>query len=253
MAKTARVDQVLVERGLAESGEKARALVLAGRVLVAGNRADKPGRKIPADAAVELVGGPMFVSRGGEKLDAALDEFKINVAGMVCLDVGSSTGGFTDCLLRRGAARVYAVDVGKGLLHWRLRTDCRVVVMEETNARYLSPKSFPERLVFAVVDVAFISLTKILPAVTQVIEPGASIVTLIKPQFEAGRVEVDKGGGVVRDPAVRAAVVEKIKAFGTVELGLEWLGVMESPVKGPAGNVEFPAWWRKPGTLDGRQ
>lgn len=243
MAKQ-RLDMMLVERGLADSREKAQRLILAGAVRVDGQVADKAGRPYVADAVLEVSAGDKFVSRGGGKLEAAFDAFKLDVTGKVCADIGASTGGFTDCLLQHGASRVYAVDVGKGQLDWRLRNDPRVVVKEELNARYLSEQDIPEPFHFAVIDVSFISLTLILPPVTKLMEQGGQIVSLIKPQFEAGREHVGKGG-VVRDPAVHAAVVERVRQFGTQSLPLEWLGLCESPLRGPAGNIEFLAWWRK--------
>ena len=186
-----------------------------------------------------------YVSRGGEKLEGALARFDIRVEGRVALDVGASTGGFTDCLLQHGAVRVYAVDVGRGQLHWKLRNDPRVMVMEQCNARYLRPQDLPESPSLAVVDVSFISLTKILGPLCAVLAPGADLVTLIKPQFEAGREQVGEGG-VVRDPAVHRQVVERIRDFGTRELPLQWVDVCHSPIQGPAGNIEFLAWWKKP-------
>ncbi len=244
MSRT-RLDIMVLDRGLAESREKARRLILAGRVLVDGALADKPGRLAAPDSSIELVAAEKYVSRGGEKLERALDVFRLDVRGLVCLDVGASTGGFTDCMLQRGASRVYAVDAGRGQLHWKLRNDPRVVVMEKTNARYLRPENFPDRPAFAAIDVAFISLTKVLPSVKDIVGDGASIVSLIKPQFEAARSDVSRGG-VVRDAAVRERVVEKIRAFGTRELDLKWVGVCESPIEGPAGNLEFLAHWKKP-------
>lgn len=243
MAKE-RLDVILVKRGLAESREQAQRLVYAGQIRSNGEVLDKPGHKHEEDLALELESLPRFVSRGGLKLEEAFEKFGLNVAGMTCLDVGSSTGGFTDCMLQHGAAMVFAVDVGKGQLHWKIRSDERVVVMEGINARYLKPddlKGVPE---FATADVSFISLTKILPAVFGVLKKDATIVTLIKPQFEAGRGQVGKGG-VVKDPVIHEEVVERIRRFGIEELGLECVGVVESPVKGPAGNVEFLAVWRK--------
>jgi len=239
-----RLDQLLVERGLTESREKAQRLILAGQVRVSGQIADKPGRRAAADAAVTVDAGERFVGRGGEKLEHAFQVFQPDVQGKICLDVGASTGGFTDCLLQHGAARVYAVDVGAGQLHWKLRNDPRVVVMEKVNARYLRPGDLLETADFAVMDVSFISLTKVLPAVKDMLHPGACIVTLIKPQFEAGRREICRGG-VVRDPDVRLRVIESIRRFGEGELGLKWLGVCESPLRGPAGNIEFLAYWEK--------
>jgi 23S rRNA (cytidine1920-2'-O)/16S rRNA (cytidine1409-2'-O)-methyltransferase len=238
-----RLDVLLVERGLAETREKAQGLIRAGQVLVNGQLADKPGHTFDTGGAFEVKAGPRFVSRGGEKLEGAFETFHLNVKDLTCLDVGASTGGFTDCLLQHGAAKVFAVDVGKGQLHWKLRNDPRVTVIEALNARYLKPADLPVKPRFVVVDVSFISLTRILPAVIQVVDVPAELVTLIKPQFEAGRKQVGKGG-VVRDEAVRAAVVENIRAWGTKELALEWLGVCESPIKGPAGNVEFLAYWK---------
>ena len=241
----ARLDLLLVECGLAESRGKAQRLILSGSVRVNGQTADKAGRLYDAGSEIEIASAARFVSRGGEKLQAAFDTFVLNVEGMICMDVGASTGGFTDCLLQHGAAKVYAFDVGRGQLAWRLRNDPRVVVREGVNARRLDPRDVPDVVQFAVVDVSFISLTLILPPVTNVLASGARLVTLIKPQFEAGRAEVGKGG-VVRDASVRAAVVGKIRDFGTSRLGLEWNGVVESPLRGPAGNIEFLALWRKP-------
>lgn len=243
MAKQ-RLDILLVERRLAESREKAQRLILAGAVRVDGQVADKAGRPCPNGALIEVSAGARFVSRGGGKLEAAFESFVLQVSGKICADIGASTGGFTDCLLQHGAAKVYAVDVGKGQLDWRLRNDPRVIVKEELNARYLSERDIPEPLQFVVIDVSFISLTLILPPVTNLIEPGGQMVSLIKPQFEAGKEHVGKGG-VVRDPAVHQAVVEQVRRFGTQKLALEWLGWCESPLRGPAGNIEFLAWWRK--------
>ncbi len=239
-----RLDQQVVELGLVESREKAQRLIMAGRVQVNGRVELKPSHAVPPEAEVVLTEPERFVSRGGEKLEAAFGSFHLDVTGLVCIDVGASTGGFTDCLLQHGAARVYAVDVGKGQIHWKLRNDPRVVVMDEVNARHLDPKAFPEPPAFATADVSFISLTKVLPAVTHVLTGEAHLVTLIKPQFEAGREEVGKGG-VVRDEAVRERVIVKVREFGETELGLTWLGVCTSPIKGPAGNVEFLAHWKK--------
>jgi 23S rRNA (cytidine1920-2'-O)/16S rRNA (cytidine1409-2'-O)-methyltransferase len=240
-----RLDQLLVQRGLAASREKAQRLILAGSVRVNGDVASKPGHTVPDDPATLLtVAEPeKFVSRGGLKLEKAFETYALEVSGRVCLDVGASTGGFTDCLLQHGAARVYAVDVGRGQLDWRLRNDPRVVVREGINARYLRPGDLPEPVSFCVVDVSFISLTKILPAVTPLMEPG-DLVTLIKPQFEAGPDRVGKGG-VVWEESVRAAVVEDIRRFGSALPGLAWQGCCESPIRGPAGNIEFLAWWKR--------
>ena len=244
MAKE-RLDVLVADRGFAESREQARRLILAGQVRVAGDVATKPGHRYEADVEIHVKPLPRFASRGGDKLEGAFAAFDINVEGAICLDIGASTGGFTDCLLQHGAVKVIAIDVGKGQLHWKLRNDPRVVVMEGVNARHLVAADLPAVPSFAVVDVSFISLTKILPALIQVLSPKAEIVTLIKPQFEAGRRDVGKGG-VVRDEAVRAQVVARIKTFGTEELGLTCCGVCDSPLKGPAGNVESFAHWRKP-------
>ncbi len=240
-----RLDTLLVKAGLAESKELAQRLIMAGEVRVAGQVATKPGHKYPDDAPLTVDARPRFVSRGGDKLEGAFAAFPaFVVAGKVCIDVGASTGGFTDCLLQHGAARVIAVDVGKGQLHWKMRQDPRVQVMEEFNARYLRLSDLPEQPQMGVTDVSFISLRLILPPMADVLPSGGEIVSLIKPQFEAGREHVPRG--VVRDPAVREAVVGEIKAFGTGTLGLAWLGCVQSPLLGPEGNVEFLAWWRKP-------
>lgn len=239
-----RLDILLAERGLTESREQAQRLIGAGKVKVAGQLSTKCGHKFDVNVVVEVEEPQRFVSRGGEKLEGAFLSFGLDVHGLVCLDVGASTGGFTDCLLQHGASKVYAIDVGKGQLHWKLRNDPRVVVMEEVNARYLAPESIPEKPSFAVMDVSFISLTKVLPAVISVMSNNACLVTLIKPQFEAGRKQVEKGG-VVRDPEIRKVVVEKIRDFGEKQMKLKWSGVCESPLKGPAGNIEFLAYWKK--------
>ncbi|MBI3695227.1 MAG: TlyA family RNA methyltransferase [Acidobacteria bacterium] len=233
-----RLDRLLVERGLAESREKAQALILAGQVLVAGQKAAKPGHAVPVDAAVRVAGPALpYVGRGGLKLAAALDRFAIEVRGNVCLDIGASTGGFTDCLLQHGAARVYAVDVGSGQLDWRLRQDPRVVVRERVNARYLAWDLIGERVDLVTLDVSFISVTLILPAVVQFLGPESRMVVLAKPQFEAGRGQVGKGG-IVRDPEVHREVVEKVS--GAVRgVGFEQVEWMESPVPGAEGNREF--------------
>lgn len=240
-----RLDQWLVDRGLAESREKAQRLILAGAVRVNGQPATKPGHRYAEDAAIERVREARFVSRGGEKLEGAFRHFDLDVRGKVCLDIGASTGGFTDALLQRGATRVYAVDVGRAQLHPRLASDERVIVMDRRNARYLAASDLPERPDVAVVDVSFISLRLVLPAVKEVLRPGGEVVTLVKPQFEAGREEVGRGG-VVRDPAVRERVVEQVRAFGRSELGWTWHGTCESPLLGPAGNREYLMHWRTP-------
>ncbi len=243
MSRT-RLDQLLVQRGLAESREKAQRLIRAGSVRIADQPATKPGHLYPDDVELLVKDAPRYVGRGGEKMEAALRHFAIDVAGTVCLDIGASTGGFTDCLLQHGARRVYAVDVGKGQLHWYLRQDGRVTVLEGVNARHLESAWFDEAPDVAVVDVSFISLTKVLPAVTTILASGGGAVTLIKPQFEAGRDQVGKGG-VVRDAAVHEEVIAAIRAFGEEQVGWRCQGVCPSPLLGPAGNTEFLAYWRK--------
>ncbi len=252
MAKI-RLDVLLSEKGLAASRTVARALVLEGKVRVDGRLETKAGRMVPMDAAIEVETPPRFVSRGGEKLEGAFAAFPAwSVDGCTCLDVGSSTGGFTDCLLQHGATRVMAVDVGTNQLAWKLRADPRVWVRENFNARFMTTGDLPERPSRAVTDVSFISLTHILPPMADVLLPGGEMVSLIKPQFEAGRGQAP--GGVVSDPAVRARVVEDISSFGTQTLGLELLGVVESPIRGrDKGNIEYLAWWRKPQTAVTRQ
>ncbi|MCC5843880.1 MAG: TlyA family RNA methyltransferase [Verrucomicrobia bacterium] len=233
---------ILATRGLAESREKAQRLIRAGQVRVKGQVMSKPGVQFPEDAEVAIESLPRFVSRGGDKLMGAFEAWPdLDPAGRVCIDIGSSTGGFTDCLLQHGAEKVYAVDVGKGQLHWDLRNHERVVVMEETNARYLEAETFDPRPDFGVTDVSFISLTLILPAAARVLLPGATFISLIKPQFEAGAENLRKG--VVVDEGIRQETVERIRRFGTEELGWTCCGIVPSPLKGPAGNVEFLARW----------
>ncbi len=237
--KKERIDKLLVDRGLAETRSKAQALVLAGVVLSNDRRIDKPGQVIDVDAPLRLKDSPPFVGRGGIKLAAALDHFGIDVGGRICLDIGASTGGFTDCLLQRGAERVVALDVGYGQLDWKLRNDPRVDVREKVNARYLESDDFDTRFDLIVVDVSFISLTMILPVIPPLSKPVSSIITLIKPQFEVGRHEVGKGG-IVRDPAAQDRVVKEVIAFAE-ELGLRTRGILESPIRGADGNREFLA------------
>ncbi len=241
-----RLDVLLAERGLAPSRTAAQALVMAGQVRVAGQVETKCGRAVPPDAEVTVEAQPRFVSRGGEKLEGAFAAFPgWSVDGMVCLDVGSSTGGFTDCMLQHGAARVMAIDVGTNQLAYRLRTDPRVWVRENFNARNLTVGDLPERPLRAVTDVSFISLKLILPPMAGVLLPGGEMVSLVKPQFEAGRGQAP--GGVVSDPAVRQRVLADISAFGMEMLGLELLGTAESPIRGrEKGNIEYLAYWRKP-------
>lgn len=238
MGEKVRLDALLAERKLAPSREAARRMIMAGEVRVNGEVRDKPGQQVPPDVTVEIQQPPRFVSRGGEKLAAALDAFFIPVADRVCADVGASTGGFTDCLLQYGAARVYAIDVGYGQLDYRLRTDARVVVLERTNARYLEALAEPVSLI--VVDASFISLRLLLPVFQAWITPQAELVILIKPQFEAGKGQVGKGG-VVRDPAVHQRVLHDVLVDAQAA-GYQVRGLIRSPLKGPAGNVEFLAW-----------
>ena len=237
-----RLDQALVDRGLCDSREKARRAVMAGQVRINGQPARKPSDSIKDGDAITLEAGEKFVSRGGFKLEHALDHFQIETAGLIAVDLGASTGGFTDCLLQRGAKRVYAVDVGHGQLAWKLRQDDRVVVMEKTNARSLTREKFPAPFTAAdlvVIDCSFISLRKILPAAAALLRPSGKIVALIKPQFEAGKAEADKGAGVITDPAIHARVLRELEEFVGAEKSLRWHGVTESPLLGPAGNKEF--------------
>ena len=249
----ARLDQALVARGLCDSREKAKRAVMAGLVRVNGQVARKASDVVHEDDAVTLDATEKFVSRGGHKLEHALEHFAVEVRGLTAIDLGASTGGFTDCLLQRGAARVFAVDVGQGQLAWKLRNDPRVVVLEKTNARELSAErmraaesgvrsqeSESFSVPFIVIDCSFISLRKILPAAERLLAAGGKIVALVKPQFEAGKEEADKGEGVITDPAVHARVLAELEAFVKAELSaLTWRGVTESPLLGPAGNKEF--------------
>jgi 23S rRNA (cytidine1920-2'-O)/16S rRNA (cytidine1409-2'-O)-methyltransferase len=245
-----RVDQALVERGLCDSREKAKRAVLAGEVRINEQLAHKPSDPVKATDALALLAPERFVSRGGLKLDHALEHFGLDATGQTALDLGASTGGFTDCLLQRGAAKVFAVDVGQGQLAWKLRQDARVAVMEKTNARALTPAHFPQPFApahLAVIDCSFISLRKILPPAVALLRPSGRIVALIKPQFEAGKAEADKGAGVIRDPAIHRRVLRELNEWVTGPLGLKWVGVTESPVLGPAGNKEFLVLIEKPG------
>ena len=255
------MDVLLVERGLAESRAKAQAMIMAGQVRVADQVTLKPATTIPADAVLMVDTGPRFVSRGGEKLDAALEAFGIDMTGWVCADVGASTGGFTDCLLQRGAEKVYAIDVGKGILHWKLRNDPRVIVMEQTNARYV--ESLPEQVSLVTVDASFISLKILLPVVKKWLFPPfdeaqgklssfsdekektkgerSGVIALIKPQFEAGRKDVARGDGVIRDPEIHKQVLLGILSFAQqAEFRIRRL--IKSPLLGPKGNAEFLVW-----------
>lgn len=233
-----RLDVLLVEKGLADSRAKAQALIMAGQVRVAGQVALKPAVTIQPDALLTVDTGPRYVSRGGEKLEGALTTFAIDVKDFVCVDVGSSTGGFTDCLLQHDAKKVYAIDVGKGILHWKLRNDSRVVVMEETNARFV--ESLPETIDFVTVDASFISLKVLLPVIKKWKVAG-SIVALIKPQFEAGRRDVSKGDGVIRNPEIHKQVLKDVLSFAQSQ-GFGLKGLVKSSLIGPKGNVEFLVW-----------
>ena len=258
MPKT-RLDLLLVERGLAESRSKAQAMIMAGQVRVDDQVTLKPATGVKSNSVLTVDSGPRFVSRGGEKLDAALEAFGIDVMGFICADVGASTGGFTDCLLQRGAAKVYAIDVGKGILHWKLRNHPKVVVMEKTNARHVG--SLPEQVNFVTIDASFISLKILLPVVKNWFaaptplalaghsphllrkwgETEGGVVSLIKPQFEAGRKDVSRGDGVIRDPEIHRQVLDDVLNFAQDE-GFGVKGLVRSPIQGPKGNVEFLAW-----------
>jgi len=238
MGEKVRLDVLLAERKLAPSREAARRMIMAGEVRVEGDIRDKPGMRVPRDVALDVQQAPRFVSRGGDKLAGALDVFPVVVAQRVCADVGASTGGFTDCLLQHGAARVYAIDVGYGQLDYRLRSDPRVVVMERTNARYVETLAEPVSLV--VVDASFISLRYLLPVIGGWVTDDADLITLIKPQFEAGKAHVGKGG-VVRDPEIHARVLHDVLSAAQAD-GYVVRGLTVSPLKGPAGNIEFLAW-----------
>ncbi|MEY4916635.1 MAG: hypothetical protein RL616_548 [Verrucomicrobiota bacterium] len=234
-----RLDQALVERGLCDSREKAKRFILAGQVRINGHPAKKPSDAIKPDDEIVLAASDKFVSRGGHKIEHALEHFGLDVKGLTAIDLGASTGGFTDCLLQRGAEKVFAVDVGQGQLAWKLRSDPRVVVMEKTNARHLKPESFPAPADLVVVDCSFISLKKILPPAMPLLKPDGKIVALIKPQFEAGKAEADKGRGVITDTAVHDRVLAELEEFISAQAGLCWRGVVQSPLLGPAGNKEF--------------
>lgn len=243
-----RLDQALVELGLCASREQAKRLVLAGLVRVNGQLADKVGTRVRPDATMEVLGGARYVSRGGEKLEHGLKVLGVDPAGLVAIDVGASTGGFTDCLLQHGAARVYAVDVGRGQLAWKLRQDPRVVVMERTNARFLTPAAFPAPFAPAdlvVADCSFISLRLILPATLGLLKTGGRVVALVKPQFEAGKADVDRGRGVITDPGIHQRVLAELRLFVDGLATARWVGETESPLLGPAGNKEFLALLEK--------
>ncbi len=233
-----RLDRLLAERGFAESREKAQALIFAGQVLVQEQKIDKAGALVPQDAEIRILGEVLpYVSRGGLKLERALEEFRVSIPGKTALDIGASTGGFTDCLLQHGCTKVYAVDVGYGQSAWKLRQDPRVVVIERTNIRTMEPSVIPELVDMAVVDVSFISLEKVIPSVLKFLKPESEIIALIKPQFEVGKDAVGKGG-IVRDEAARSAAVERVVGF-LPGLGLDVKGVVPSPITGQDGNIEY--------------
>ncbi len=242
MAKQ-RLDVLVVSLGLCDSREQAQRLIIAGEVTVKGQAVTKPGTKVDDSLPIVVKNKPKYVSRGGLKLEGALQAFPVKAEGKICLDIGSSTGGFTDCLLQNGAIRVHAVDVGTNQLVWKLRTDPRVVVKEQFNARYMTPADLGEKVQLIVSDVSFISLTKILPAAYDCLEEGGDMLVLIKPQFELQPEDIGPGG-IVRDPVLHQRAVDKIHDFVTNELHREWMGVADSPIKGMEGNKEFLAWLR---------
>ena len=245
-----RLDQSLVERGICRSREQAKRLVMAGKIRVNGQIAHKASHAIAADDVLTLDEPEKYVSRGGLKLEHALRQFQLRVDEAVAIDLGASTGGFTDCLLQSGATRVFCVDVGRGQLAWKLRNDPRVIVMEQTNARLLTPVSFPPPFTVAdiiVIDCSFISLRKIIPVAVKLLRPAGYIVALIKPQFEAGKRETDRGKGVIRDSAIHRRVLDELKEFVDAQPDLRWRRVTESPIVGPAGNKEFLALLEKSG------
>ena len=252
MGKKLRLDVLLVQRGLQESRQKAQATIMSGQVFVDGQRVDKPGAPVAEDAEIEVKGGLRYVSRGGLKLEKAMALWPVHLEDAVCMDIGASTGGFTDCMLQNGAAKVYAVDVGYGQLAWKLRSDPRVVCLERTNARYLSHEQIPEEPDFSFVDVSFISLKLILPAIAGVLRDGGQVVCLIKPQFEAGKEKVGKKG-VVRDPAVHREVLEHFLEHAK-ENNFTVIDITYSPIRGPEGNIEYLGFLQKnsgqAGTID---
>ena len=239
-----RLDVLLVEKGLAESREKAKAIIMSGIVYVEGEKEDKAGSSFPENANIEVRGKTLkYVSRGGLKLEKAMESFPVELTDKVCMDVGASTGGFTDCMLQNGASKVYSVDVGYGQLAWKLRQDERVVCMEKTNIRYVTPEDIEDRIEFASVDVSFISLSKVLPVLMELLTDDGEAVCLIKPQFEAGREKVGKKG-VVRDKSVHIEVIENVTAFA-MDAGFAVCGLDFSPIKGPEGNIEYLMYIRK--------
>ena len=243
MPSKQRTDALLVSRGLCDSREQAKRLILAGEVMAGTTVVAKPSTKLSDDAELTVKERPKFVGRGGLKMEGAMDRFDIDPTGMTCLDVGASTGGFTDCLLQRGAVKVHAVDVGTNQLVWKLRNDPRVVVKEKFNARHMTPDDIGDSIDLAVTDVSFISLTKILPPMFDTLKVNGQIICLIKPQFELNREDISKGG-IVRDPALHQQAVDKIHQFVTDELGHTWIDCIDSPITGTDGNREFLAWLR---------
>ncbi len=245
-----RLDLLLVEQGLAPSREKAKAMIMAGNVYAGGQKEDKAGTMFPPDVPIEVRGNTLpYVSRGGLKLEKAMNVFPIDLNGTICMDIGASTGGFTDCMLQNGAVRVYSVDVGYGQLDWKLRNDARVVCMEKTNIRYVKPEDIPDRIRFASADVSFISLTKILLPVRELMTEDGEIVCLIKPQFEAGREKVGKKG-VVRDPSVHEEVIRLVTDYAR-SIGFCPSGLTFSPIKGPEGNIEYLLYLKRQGDAGG--
>ena len=243
MASKERVDALLVSRGLVDSREQAKRLIMAGEVLCGTERVNKPSQKVGPEAEFTIKERPKYVGRGGFKLEGALKEFGLDPTGWICADLGASTGGFTDCLLQHGAAKVHAIDVGTNQLVWKLRSDERVVSKERFNARNLTVDDIGEKVNLVVMDLSFISLTKVLPSAFSILEEGGSVISLVKPQFELSREEVGKGG-IVREPELHQKSVDKIKDFITGELGREWAGLITSPITGTDGNVEFLAWMK---------
>jgi len=238
-----RLDKIIVDRGLAASRERARALIMEGKVFVSGAPVTKAGTMIAPEAPVEVSGGEIpYVSRGGLKLEAALKHFNISAVGKIAMDVGASTGGFTDCLLQHGAIKVYCIDVGYGQLAWKLRQDPRIVIIERANIRYLEKEKIPDPIALATIDVSFISLVKVVPKVLEFLQPEGEVIALIKPQFEVGKGEVDKGG-VIKDAAKRERAVIQVKE-AVESLGLRIIGVMQSPVTGQKGNIEYLIYLR---------
>jgi 23S rRNA (cytidine1920-2'-O)/16S rRNA (cytidine1409-2'-O)-methyltransferase len=251
MVTKERIDKLLVDRGIVQSRERARAMIMAGKVAVEGKRIDKPGVQVNAEARIQLQGGDSsYVSRGGEKMEGALKAFGIDPKGMMVMDVGASTGGFTDCILQKGAEKVYAVDVGYGQLAWKLQKDARVINLERRNIRYLRREEVEEEIDLILIDTSFISIEKFLPHLLGFLKKGGAILGLLKPQFEVGRGEVGKGG-VVRDKALHEKVIDRISQFSR-GLGLKILGVAESPLLGPKGNNEFFIYLKKENEMNGK-